>query len=340
MDREQSARQSATVTEQRAAAPMAQARPTPSRPGQWMHRVWYRTGDVAADGVPGQREIEAASRAEEELRLAPDSRDRHRAAVRALARVGRLDRALEISESWISRDRLDPEALAARADVLGRMGQRDEAIRVLSGVLDLRPDDQALQERLASSLERAGDTERACASRVSIAESHLGDPALVGAALRCERTAGFRSLADALLASVRDERTRARASDIAGNLPSAGSSHRDLSVDASWSGAVDLDITIVAPDGTRISWMGGRTTVVGRDAAAIGRETLGLTRATVGSYVIEVGRTHLDDHRPITGELRIRSLDSSRTIPFRLEHERVEVARARIRRESRLEAVR
>jgi hypothetical protein len=332
--------QAAPIVTESVPSVAAQRMAPPSRPGQWMHRVWYRVGDVAADGVPGQREIEAASRAEEELRLAPDSRDRHRAAVRSLSRVGRLDRALEIAESWISRDRLDPEALAARADVLGRMGRRDEAIRVLSGVVDLRPDDQALQERLASSLERAGDTERACASRVSIAESHLEDAALVGAALRCERTAGFRSLADALLASVREERTRARAEDIAGELPAAPSTHRDLSVDASWSGAVDLDITIVAPDGTRLSWMGGRTTVVGRDAAAIGRETLGLRTATVGSYVIEIARTRLDDHRPITGELRIRSLDSSRTIPFRLDHERVEVARARIRRESRLEPVR
>ena len=85
--------------------------------------------------------------------------------------------------------------------------------------------------------------------------------------------------------------------------------------------------------------MGGRTTIVGRDASAIGRESLGLRTATVGSYVIEIARTRLDDHRPITGELRIRSLDSSRTIPFRLDRERVEVARARIRRESRLEAV-
>jgi ferric-dicitrate binding protein FerR (iron transport regulator) len=338
-EREQRADAATAVTE----APMSATgmRMTgPSRSGQWMHRVWYRVGDVAEEGVPGQREIEAASRAEEELRLAPDSRDRHRAAVRALSRVGRLDRALEITESWISRDRLDPEALAARADVLGRMGQRDEAIRVLSGVVDLRPDDQALQERLASSLERAGDTERACASRVAIAESHLEDAALVGTAVRCERVAGFRSLSDALLAAVREERTRARALDLADELPSAPSTHRDLSVEASWSGAVDLDITIVAPDGTRLSWMGGRTTVVGRDAAAIGHETLGLRTATVGSYVIEIARTHLDDRRPITGELRIRSLDASRTVPFRLDHERVEVARARIRRESRLEPVR
>jgi hypothetical protein len=148
------------------------------------------------------------------------------------------------------------------------------------------------------------------------------------------------------LASVPDERVRDRASDAASSFPSARSTHQDLSVDATWSAATDLDVTIVAPDGTRISWMGGRTSVVGTDAAAIGREHLGLRTAPVGSYIIEIARTDaaLDATpaqlgRPIVGELRIRALDDTMTVPFRLDGARVEIARARIHRESRLEAV-
>jgi ferric-dicitrate binding protein FerR (iron transport regulator)/tetratricopeptide (TPR) repeat protein len=330
-----------------AVAPNMPAMPTPRMPaGQWMHRVWYRVGDVTAQGVPGPREIQAASQAEASLRMAPDSRDRHRDAVRALTRVGRLDRALEVANEWIARDRLDAEALAVRADVLGRMGRRDEAIRVLSGVLDLRPNDPALLGRLTDAFDRAGDTDRACDVRISSAEATLSDAAVVGAALRCERASGQRTLADALLASVPDERVRDRASDAADDLPSARTPHQDLSIDATWSAASDLDLTIVAPDGSRISWMGGRTTVVGSDAAAIGREHLGLRTAPVGSYVIEIARTDVAEGatpaqmgRPIVGELRIRMLDDTMTVPFRLDGERVEVARARVHRESRLEAV-
>jgi tetratricopeptide (TPR) repeat protein len=333
-------RTSASTTT-RAAGPTVPARPQmPPSMGQWMHRVWYRVGDVAEQSTPTLREIQAAADAEEQLRLAPDSRDRHRAAVRALSRVGRTDRALTIVDEWIARDRLDVEALAARADVLGRLGRRDEAIRTLSGVLDLRPDDATLIQRLVDAFDRAGDEGRACAARVAMAESNLGDAAKVGAALHCERAAGFRQLADALLASVPDERVRDRAADAADDLPSARAPHLDLSVDASWSGATDLDVSIIAPDGTRLSWMGGRTTVFGRDAHAIGREELGLRTAPVGSYVIEVARTSEGDRRPITGELRIRMVDATRTIPFRLDRERVEVARARVHRESRLEPVR
>ena len=107
-------------------------------------------------------------------------------------------------------------------------------------------------------------------------------------------------------------------------------------------------VTIVAPDGTRLSWMGGRTTVIGTDANAIGREHLGLRTAPVGSYVIEISRTDAPEGattpaqmgRPIVGELRIRALDEDTRIPFRLDGARVEVARARIHRESRLEPVR
>ncbi|MFO0685948.1 MAG: VIT domain-containing protein [Sandaracinus sp.] len=322
--------------------------PMPRSPmGQWMHRVYYRVGDVTAQGQASQREIQQASDAEASLRLAPDSRDRHRAAIRALSRVGRVDRALDIADEWIARDRLDVEALVARADVLGRMGRRDEAIRVLSGVLDLRPGDAAMLARLADAFDRAGDAERACAVRISSADATLTDAALVGAALRCERTLGQRTLADALLASVPDERVRNRASDLADDAPSARGSHQDLSIDATWNGATDLDVTIVAPDGTRLSWMGGRTTVVGSDTAALGREHLGLRSAPVGSYVIEIARTDAAPGatpaqlgRPITGELRIRALDDTMTVPFRLDGARVEVARARIHRESRLEPVR
>ncbi len=334
----------------RAAAPIAPAQPMPttrSSMGQWMHRVYYRVGDVTAQGQASAREIQQASDAEASLRVAPDSRDRHRAAIRALSRVGRVDRALDIADEWIARDRLDVEALVARADVLGRMGRRADAIRVLSGVLDLRPGDATMLARLADAFDRAGDAERACAVRVSSADATLTDASLVGAALRCERTLGQRTLSDALLASVPDARVRDRANDVADDAPATRGSHQDLAIDATWNGATDLDVTIVAPDGTRLSWMGGRTTIVGSDASALGREHLGLRSAPVGSYVIEIARTDAPEGatpaqlgRPITGELRIRALDDTMTVPFRLDGARVEVARARIHRESRLEPVR
>ena len=62
-------------------------------------------------------------------------------------------------------------------------------------------------------------------------------------------------------------------------------------IDASWSGGDDVDVALIAPDGSRLSWMGGRTTLVGRDARAAGHEQLGLRTASVGQYLVEVSRT-------------------------------------------------
>ncbi len=337
-------RTSAPAAEASAAAPFSNelgGRSSRSS-GTWMRRVYYRVGDIDTSAAPTFSETEAARRAEEALRASPDSRDRHRAAVRALARAGNLERALEVADAWFGRDRLDPEALAARADLIARMGRGAEALRLLSGTVDLRPDDATLQERLALAYERAGETERACAHRVSLAEIDPSSADRVGAALRCERAAGHASLADAVLRSVREDRVRSRAETVASSEAPALRTRGDLTVDATWSGGDDIDIAIITPDGTRLSWMGGRTTVVGRDASAAGRELIGLSRASVGNYVIEISRTGSDGTgHAISGDLRIRALDDNRTVHFTLpegESHRA-VARAAVRRESRLEPV-
>jgi tetratricopeptide (TPR) repeat protein len=277
--------------------------------------------------------------AEQNLAALPDSRDRHRIAVRALARAGNVSRALEVADAWIARDRMDPEALAARADLLARSGRRDEALRVLTGIVDLRPDDAVLQERLANAFDRAGQSERSCSHRVAMAEIDTTNADRVGAAVRCERATGRSSMADVLLRSVREERTRERAARVAGEAATPLPSRGDLFLDASWSGGDDVDLTLIAPDGSRISWMGGRTNVVATAPTASGTETLGLRSATAGNYLIEVSRTSATDRRPITGSIRVRVLDATETIRFTLRGDREVVGRAIVRREQRMESV-
>jgi tetratricopeptide (TPR) repeat protein len=342
--REQVARRPATsATTAAPAAPMAGGAAVvpmqPRGPGQWMRRVWVRVGDVSNSNEITFREQETARIAEQNLAAMPDSRDRHRIAVRALARAGNVSRALEVADAWIARDRMDPEALAARADLLARSGRRDEALRVLTGIVDLRPDDALLQERLANAFERAGQSERSCSHRVAMAEIDTTNADRVGAAVRCERATGRSSMADVLLRSVREERTRERAARVAGEAATPLPSRGDLFLDASWSGGDDVDLTLIAPDGSRISWMGGRTNVVATAPTASGTETLGLRSATAGNYLIEVSRTSATDRRPITGSIRVRVLDSTETIRFTLRGDREVVGRAIVRREQRMESV-
>ncbi len=318
---------------------MRRVPPPPPNRGQWMRRVWFKVGEVTPGGDAQARERAAVAAAETALRLAPDSRDRHRELVRALARAGALPRAAEIAEKWLGRDALDAEALTYLADVVGRQGRRDDALRLLSGVVDLRPDDATLQERLAWAFERAGMSERACAHRVALAELGGASAETLGTAVRCERNLGRADAAQRLLDAADDPSLRARAETVAlnGGLVERGGG--DVILDATWSGGADLDIALITPQGTRLSWMGGRKSVHGSDATSLSHERLGLRSATVGDYVVEVSRTRPGDATPSSGTVQITAFGTRRAIPFTLLRERAAIGRVQVRRESRLETV-
>jgi ferric-dicitrate binding protein FerR (iron transport regulator)/Mg-chelatase subunit ChlD/tetratricopeptide (TPR) repeat protein len=303
-----------------------------------MRRVWFQVGEVAQYANRGG-EVRAVEAAEMALRQNPDSRDRHRALVQALARAGDVSGATAVAERWLARDPLDPAALAAYADLWARDGHRAEALRLLSGVVDLQPDDKAWHERLAAAYEALGDADHACAHRVALADIDPKSAATVGAAVRCERGRGRTAQAEGLLRALPDASLRPKAEDAARLAPTPSAGRGAVVVNATWDGARDLDVSLIGPKGERISWMGGAKGVVANAAASPGQETLTLGRATVGGYVVEVARTRPDDDTPTAGKLSIRALGATRTVPFTLTGTHAQVARIDIRRESRLEPV-
>jgi Mg-chelatase subunit ChlD len=312
--------------------------PPGRRSGQWMRRVRYRAATVRPGGDPRPTDRQAVNRAEEALREAPDSRDRHRDLVRALSRAAALDRTIEIAEQWLERDPLDPEALTYLSDALGRQGRRAEALRLLSGVVDVQPESEVLHRRLSGAYDRAGMPERACAHKVTLAELSLTKADPVSEALRCERALGRPEAAARILDLVTDARVRSQADHAA----SKGSSSRiagELILDATWQAPVDVDLTIVTPQGTRLSWMGGRVHVVGQDASHRDRERLGLRRVTPGTYYLEVSRTGPSD-QTVQGQVEIRALGERRVLPFTLTGDRVPVGQITVANRTRMEPVR
>ena len=323
-----------------APGPQAAARrrtpPRGRRGGRWMRRVWERQGSVNPSVVERPAERQAVFQAEEALRMSPDSRDRHRDLVRALGRVGDLARAEEVAEQWLSRDQLDPEALISLADIVGRQGRRDEAVRLLTGVVDLRPDAEALHQRLAGAFDRAGQPARACAHRVTLAELDGADAASIAAGIRCEQALGQHVLANQLLDGVSDSGARRRVERALTTPPRAQAPRGDTMLEATWSGPQDLDLSLINSNGQRISWMGGRTNVVGDSARVPGREQLGLRWTPVGTYYIEVTRTDPGDMTPISGQIRVRTLGQVRNIPFTIVGPQARVGQVRVRRVSRM----
>jgi tetratricopeptide (TPR) repeat protein len=312
-------------------APRPVARPNPrGRGGQWMKKVWSRVATVRRYQGVSDNIHKAVDKAEERLAANPDSRDRHRDLVQALSYADELARAEEIANRWLERDRLDPEALSYLADIAARQGRRDQSIRLLSGVVDLRPQDRGLHLRLAKAYDRAGDRGRACAHRVMLAELRPDSAKMVGDAIRCEQANGRTAQAESIL-EVTPLESRGRAEVEASKPARSERIHGDLRVDASWSGGSDLDIALITPSGRRISWQGGHRRVAATKVREVGAESLGLPRLRKGRYLIEISRSHPEARGPVKGRVNIKVLGQRQNIPFELLSDSKVVGAIRVR---------
>ena len=325
----------------------ARARPR----GRLMKRVWFRTASISrVDGVHPNIE-KAIERAESALARSPDSREKHRALVQALSYGGNLDRAYEVASSWLERDRLDPQALVYMADILGRSGHRDQALRLLSGVVDLAPESSTLHRRLARAYQRIGAAEQSCAHHVALAEivSSRGieksrrkaqaDVETIAAAVRCQRILRGTRGADETLLGLASEPWRARVGNAAAGPAEAEEIDGELVLFSTWAGGADVDLTIVTPRGKRYSWMGGPKAVLADNTLYPNRERLALPKVSTGKYLIEVSRAHADDRAPVNGHIEVKVLGKKQRLPFSLAGDRQVVGRITVRRDSRLEPI-
>ncbi|HEY6035095.1 MAG TPA: hypothetical protein VIV58_12565, partial [Kofleriaceae bacterium] len=300
-----------------------------------MHRVWTRIAAVATyTGVDPALTKEIAS-SEAALAAAPDSREKHRALVQALSYAGELDRAKQVAARWLERDRLDPQALGYLADLAGRDGERDQSLRTLAGLVDLDPDRVALHERMVNAYERTGRLAQACGHRIALATIQRSVAAAAGAA-RCLRMVGRTNDATLVMGELADDTQRGAAERLATVAPIAPRLAGDLVVRASWDATADLDLTLVAPDGTRVSWQGGRSDVMVEDATAHDREELAVKTLRRGNYLLEITRGDVA-RSPIRGTLDVTVLGVKKSLPFELTGTHAVVGHVNVALQSHLE---
>jgi tetratricopeptide (TPR) repeat protein len=299
-----------------------------------MKKVWYRVAAIGAAAGPSANLRAAIDAARASLAEQPDSRERHRALVQALAFAGELDGAREVAERWLERDRLDPEALGYLADLLGRQGHAAQALRTQAGTVDLAPDRVPLHEAMAAAYDRAGRLGQACAHRVALA-SLRRDARTAGAALRCLRGLGRTTDADLIVRGLADDALRTAAEKAATAAPLPLPIAGDLVLDGVWEAGHDLDVALVTPQGKRISWLGGKADLAVRDHRANDREALALRRLPRGNYLVEVSRS---DARPgvVRGTVTVGALGQRRTLPFELTGDRAVVGTVAVSVRSRL----
>jgi hypothetical protein len=328
----------------RKAAPMADEMPVPppnrGRRMIPMRKLWERIGSVmTAQLVPSGAGASKLAEAEQAVR---DNENRREAVkklfgLRLLA--GQLDGAHELAERWSQKEALDPDALVARADAAASAGQRDEAIRILGSVVDVRPGDVPSQQRLARLHRWAGRAAVGCRHSIALAQLREHDAKLLAEAVYCARQTGEGPTAEDMLGAA-DSETRTHAETELGKMkPPEDKLRGELRLEASWQGSgCDLDLALLGPDGRRISWLGapGKGQVSAVDATSSSHEGLALFGSDAGDYVIEV--TRATGEGPASGTLTVDVPGTRQQIPFNLGpgERRKTLGIANIRWQSRL----
>ena len=340
-----------------ASRPVAKPRPTPQpRPGLSpndllgrrspprrrglvpMRKIYERQSTIHTERlIPLVAAADKIADAERELAANDNRRGALKKLYTLLALAGEVDKASTLVERWSEKEALDPEALTARADLAARRGQRDEAIRILGSVVDVRPGDINSQKRLARLHRWAGRSAVGCRHAIAIAQLRQGDAKLLADAVFCGRKTGANTMVEDMLASA-DDKVRGQAKRLLDGMKDKVDAVRgEVRVTATWEGGhADLDIGLVHPDGHRVSWLGAPTKALisAEDVGSTRREALGLLGSKAGEYAIEIVRA--SGEGTIRGEVVIRAAGNTRTVPFTLTGERATVGTMRIFWRSRL----
>ena len=115
---------------------------------------------VAVDAEPrdaARPDQESLRRMADAAAANPGARDLRLALVRALVTAARLDDALAAAKAWRARDAYNLVAVRALGDVYMERGQREEAERVYSAIVELVPGEADAQRALATLLKARGD---------------------------------------------------------------------------------------------------------------------------------------------------------------------------------------
>ncbi|HVV86894.1 MAG TPA: tetratricopeptide repeat protein [Kofleriaceae bacterium] len=236
---------------------------------------------------PGARAIDAAelTRLRDAVTADPGDRAARFALVRALERAGQLDEAITAARAWRAADAYNLVVVRLLGDLYAEKGDRAQARRTYSAVVELLPRDAGAQRALASALKQAGDIQAAydrlaAATELAPTDRRLAFE-LADAAYRLDRLPEARERFEAIVADTTTPqavayparqrlaqiyhqlaRTAAAGGDAAEaahleqqieELGLAGGTENDLKIYLTWdTDRSDVDLWVTNPSGEKV----------------------------------------------------------------------------------------
>ncbi len=254
----------------------------------------------------------------------PTSRPAHRKLVQNAIRAGAPE-AFTYAVAWSQADPDHAPALLAVADLLAAKGEAI-AMRAYGSAVEVNPFDVKLQTRLAEALASKGDIARSCAHRRAVISI---DPSRPEHHLQLTRCLASLGRTDLVSDAAQDGITRAtgNTADLRAALSGAVRPapvrpvNGQLKATLTWLGAGDLDIAFIDSRGRRLSALRPENLLVeqlgnGESAAMI----------TLSPQTVAVEVTRFSGQGPISGELKIRTPELSRSYPFTIDQGSLRVA--------------
>ena len=324
-----------------------------------------RLSMVAVDTEPreGMTKPNAAALAamKKDVDAAPDDRTKRLALVRGLVAARDLDGALAEAKAWRAKDAYNLVAVRALGDVYAERGEKDEAERVYSAIVELLPRDPDAQRALATLLKQRGDLPAAEARLAAALEAREGDARLMFELADVELRQGKNEQAiERLKKVVADEKAseqiRYPAKQRLGQAYSAlhmkreldalslkGGVDNDVHIYLTWdTDRTDVDLWVTTPSGEKVFYSNKR----GKNGESLfddvttgyGPESFTAKAAQPGEYKVEVNyfsgrRGPFPEAR---GEVVVvldegRATERKQTFPYRLFAEKQTVTVAKIR---------
>lgn len=276
----------------------------------------------------------------------PDERTKRLALVRALLAAKDLDGALAEAKAWRAKDAYNLVAVRALGDVYMERGDKEDAERVYSAIVELLPRDPDAQRALATLLKQRGDLAAAKARLGAALEARPDDARLMfelaDVEMRLNRKDDAKARFENILASPEASEqvkypTKLRLDQLSGT-----GDKNDVHVYLTWdTDRTDVDLWVITPSGEKVFYSNKK----GRGGEALyddvttgyGPESFTAKNAQPGEYkvVVDYFSARRGPFPEARGEVVVvldegRPTERKQVFPYRLYAEKQNVTVAKI----------